>query len=57
MGTEGLMAMAAPLVIAEAERVLPLGDLPPDTVHTPGPFVDHVVALGALSEEYAVVRR
>lgn len=52
-----LMAMAAPLVIAEAERVLPLGQLPPDDVHTPGPFVDRVVALGALSEEYAVVRR
>jgi acetate CoA/acetoacetate CoA-transferase alpha subunit len=52
-----LMAMAAPRVIVEAERVLPLGDLPPDDVHTPGPFVDHVVALGALTEEYAVVRR
>ena len=52
-----LMAMAAPRVIAEAERVLPLGGLPPDDVHTPGPFVDHVVALGDLSEEYAVVRR
>ena len=52
-----LMAMAASHVIAEAERVLPLGELPADDVHTPGPFVDHVVALGALSEEYAVVRR
>lgn len=52
-----LMAMAAPCVIVEAERVLPLGELPPDDVHTPGPFVDHVVELDALSEEYAVVRR
>lgn len=52
-----LMAMAAARVIVEAERVLPLGDLPADDVHTPGPFVDHVVELGALSEEYAVVRR
>ncbi|HCQ65234.1 MAG TPA: CoA transferase subunit A [Rhodobacteraceae bacterium] len=52
-----LMAMAAPRVIAEAERVLALGELPPDDVHTPGPFVDHVVELGALTEEYAVVRR
>ena len=52
-----LMAMAAPWVIAEAERVLPLGQLPPDDVHTPGPFVDDVVELGTLSEEYAVVRR
>ena len=52
-----LMAMAAPVVIAEAERVLPLGALAPDEVHTPGPFVDHVVALTEISEEYAVVRR
>ncbi|MCB1357515.1 MAG: CoA transferase subunit A [Maritimibacter sp.] len=52
-----LMAMAAPLVIAEAERVLPLGALAPDAVHTPGPFVDHVVPLTEISEEYAVVRR
>ncbi len=37
--------MAADRVIAEAETVLPLGGLPPDEVHTPGPFVDHVVAL------------
>ncbi len=52
-----LMAMAAARVVAEAERVLSLGDLPPDEVHTPGPFVDRVVALGTLTEEYAVVRR
>lgn len=52
-----LMAMAATWVIAEAEQVLPLGELPADDVHTPGPFVDHVVELGALTEEYAVVRR
>ena len=51
------MAMAADLVIAEAETVMPLGGLDAEAVHTPGPFVDHVVALGALSEEYAVVRR
>jgi len=51
------MAMAADRVIAEAETVLPLGGLPPDHVHTPGPFVDQIVPLGALSEEYAVVRR
>ena len=52
-----LMAMAAPVVIAEAERVLPLGGLAPDDVHTPGPFVDHLVELSEISEEYAVVRR
>lgn len=52
-----LMAMAARRVIAEAERVLPLGGLDANDVHTPGVFVDHLVELGALSEEYAVVRR
>jgi len=52
-----LMAMAASCVIAEAETVLPTGQLDPNSMHTPGPFVDHVVALGALSQEYAVVRR
>lgn len=52
-----LMAMAADCVIAEAEAVLPLGGLAPDDVHTTGVFVDHVAALGALSEEYAVVQR
>jgi acetate CoA/acetoacetate CoA-transferase alpha subunit len=52
-----MMAMAAELVIAEAENILQLGDLPPEHVHTPGPFVDHVVPLEALTEEYAVVRR
>lgn len=52
-----LMAMAANCVIAEAERVLPLGQLRADDVHTPGVFVDHVTELGELSGEYAVVRR
>ncbi|TQM89584.1 CoA transferase subunit A [Roseinatronobacter monicus] len=52
-----LMATAARRVIVEAERVLPLGQLCADEVHTPGVFVDQVVELGKLSEEYAVVRR
>lgn len=52
-----LMAMAADCVIAEAERLLPLGGLGANDVHTPGVFVDHVAELGELSGEYAVVRR
>lgn len=52
-----MMAMAAKRVIAEAERVEPVTQTDPDAVHTPGPFVDHVVALGELSGEYGVVRR
>jgi len=52
-----LMAMAASTVIAEAENLIPLGGIAPDAVHTPGPFVDHVVHLHELTGEYAVVRR
>ncbi len=52
-----LMAMAATCVIAEVETLLPLGGLEADAIHTPGIFVDHVIELGQLSEEYAVVRR
>lgn len=51
------MAMAADVVIAEVEAVHPLGQLRPDTIHTPGPFVDRVVELTELTGEYAVVRR
>ncbi|HEY5774912.1 MAG TPA: CoA transferase subunit A [Xanthomonadales bacterium] len=52
-----LMAMAGDLVIAEAENLLQLGGIAADGVHTPGPFVDHVVHLHEITGEYAVVRR
>lgn len=52
-----LMAMAADCVIAETEVCHALGDLDGDAIHTPGPFVDHVVAIDELSEEYKIVRR
>lgn len=52
-----MMAMAANLVIAEAETLVPLGGIAPDQVHTPGAFVDRVVELQSVSEEYGVVRR
>ena len=52
-----MMAMAANLVIAEAEVLVPLGGIAPDQVHTPGAFVDRVVELQSVSEEYGVVRR
>lgn len=38
-----LMAMAADLVIAEVEEIVEPGGLHPDTVHTPGIFVDYLV--------------
>ncbi|GAA1016449.1 succinyl-CoA--3-ketoacid-CoA transferase [Acrocarpospora pleiomorpha] len=43
-----LCAMAARITIAEVENVVPIGALPPDEVHLPGIFVDHMVE--ALSE-------
>lgn len=52
-----LMAMAADTVIVEAEQIVALGALAPDDIHTPGPFVDHVVLIPELTQEYAVVRR
>ena len=52
-----LIAMAARHVIAEAETIVPLGGIDPNHVHTPGPFVDQVVAIDKLNKEYAVVRR
>ena len=52
-----LMAMAAGTVIVETENLLPLGGIAAEAVHTPGPFVDHVVHLHELTGEYAVVRR
>ena len=39
-----IMATAAPITIAEVEQVVPLGELPPDSVHTPGIFVQRLVA-------------
>ncbi len=37
------MATAADLVIAEVEECLPAGELPPESVHTPGCYVDYLV--------------
>ncbi|MCL9773709.1 CoA transferase subunit A [Vibrio methylphosphonaticus] len=37
-----LMATAADLVIVEAESLVPLGDIEPESVHTPGLYVDYV---------------
>jgi acetate CoA/acetoacetate CoA-transferase alpha subunit len=51
-----LMATAADLVIAEAEQVVEIGQIPPDQVHTPGAFVDHVVKIEALLPEYGVLK-
>jgi acetate CoA/acetoacetate CoA-transferase alpha subunit len=39
-----LMALAADLVIAEPNEIVPRGVLPPDGIHTPGVIVDHIVS-------------
>ncbi len=52
-----LMAMAADCVIAETEQLLSLGGISANSIHTPGPFVNCVVLLKSLSEDYAVAKR
>ena len=37
------MATAADLVIAEVETIVPVGELDPDQIHTPGSYVDYLV--------------
>jgi 3-oxoacid CoA-transferase len=37
------MAMAADMVVAEAEYIVPVGELDPNFIHTPGCFVDYLV--------------
>ena len=37
------MATAADLVIAEAETIVPVGEIDPNQVHTPGCYVDYLV--------------
>ena len=52
-----LMAMAASTVIVETEMLVGQGEIEPEAVHTPGPFVDRVVLLQELTDAYAVVER
>ncbi|NED77473.1 CoA transferase subunit A [Streptomyces sp. SID9944] len=40
-----LCAMAGRVTVVEAERIVAAGELPPDTVHLPGVYVDRVVAV------------
>jgi acetate CoA/acetoacetate CoA-transferase alpha subunit len=49
------MATAADVVIAEVESVVPTGTLDPDNIHTPGAFVDHIIEIKELSEEYGIL--
>ncbi len=49
------MATAAETVIVEAERLVAPGQLDPDAIHTPGGFIDHVVVLDELTDEYGIL--
>jgi len=52
-----LMATAANKVIVETEQLVELGGIEPGSAHTPGTFVDGIVALADLTEAYEVIRR
>jgi 3-oxoacid CoA-transferase len=45
------MATAADLVIAEVESIVPVGEIDPNQVHTPGCFVDYLVQASTTLEE------
>ncbi|MFO7752684.1 MAG: CoA transferase subunit A [Desulfobacteraceae bacterium] len=51
-----LMATAAETVIAEVEEIVETGSISPDAIHTPGAFVDHIVEIENLTEEYGVLQ-
>lgn len=43
-----MMAAAADITIVEAMEIVEVGELDPDSVHTPGVFVDYIVDGGAI---------
>ena len=45
------MATAADVVIAEVEHLVPLGELDPNEIHTPGNYVDYIVQAHTTLEE------
>jgi 3-oxoacid CoA-transferase len=45
------MATAADLVIAEVEKIVPVGELDPNQIHTPGCYVDYLVQASATAAE------
>lgn len=58
------MATAADIVIAEVEHIVPVGELDPNAIHTPGNYVDYLVqahmtleALGSSSSVQASAKK
>ncbi|MEL6276060.1 MAG: 3-oxoacid CoA-transferase [Bacteroidota bacterium] len=45
------MATAADIVVAEVQEIVPVGDLDPNMIHTPGNFVDYLVHRKLTSED------
>lgn len=45
------MATAADLVVAEVEHIVPVGELDPNHIHTPGSYVDYLVQAHITSED------
>ena len=45
-----IMAMAARTTIAQVTRIVPLGELDPEAVISPGIFVQHVVQIGSIPD-------
>jgi 3-oxoacid CoA-transferase len=45
------MATAAGLVIAEVEQIVPVGELDPNHIHTPGCYVDYLVEAHVTAED------
>ena len=43
-----IMAAAARCTIAQVQEIIPLGELDPEHIVTPGIFVQHVVSIGAV---------
>lgn len=50
-----IMCMAAATTIVQARRIVPLGDIPPEGVITPGIFVDRVVEVAEPASERALI--
>ncbi|MCK9910620.1 3-oxoadipate CoA-transferase, partial [Microbacteriaceae bacterium K1510] len=48
-----LMAMAADVTIAEVEEIVPLGEIDPESIVTPGIYVDYIVESGGVNWKWA----
>jgi len=55
MNFSPLMAMAAEKVIVETPLLVPESELEPEQIHTPSAFVNSVVVLDKLSEDYQIL--